>query len=148
MKNAFCFNSKALFVLKTFNFLVVQQNGSIRRIKLISKFVRSQSLTNKCNAYIAQYFQNYRQSENEIWSVNRFYTKCGVKTSSFLKMKIEHISGSVGLSFRQFIFFVCLAEGYQNKLKLGCIPLAFTSQEAFSKNKKRSGTSLPNLFSS
>ena len=81
MKNAFYFNLKTLFVLKIFNVLVMQQNGSIRRIKLISKFIRSQSLINKCNAHIAQYFQKYRQPENKIWSVNRFYTKCGVETS-------------------------------------------------------------------
>ena len=62
-------------------------------------------------------------------------------------MKIEPTSGSVGLSFRQFIFIVCQAEGYQDILKLGCIPLAFTSYEAFLKNKKRSGASLPTLFS-
>ena len=54
----------------------------------------------------------------------------------FPKMNIEHISGSVGLSFKQFIFIVCQAEGYQNTLKLGCIPLAFTSYEG-----------LPTLFS-
>ena len=51
-------------------------------------------------------------------------------------MKIEHVSGSVGLSFRQFIFIVWQAEGYQNILKLGCIPLAFTSYEVFHKNQK------------
>ena len=62
-------------------------------------------------------------------------------------MKLEHISGSIGESFRQFILTVCQAEGYQNILKLGYIPLAFTSYEAFLKNKKRSGTNLPTLFS-
>ena len=62
-------------------------------------------------------------------------------------MKIEHIFGSIDHSFRQFIFIVYQAEGYQNILKLGCIPLAFTLFEAFLKNKKRSGTGLPTLFS-
>ena len=47
----------------------------------------------------------------------------------------------------RIIFIVCQADDYQNILKLGCIQLAFTSYEAFLKNKKRSGTSLPDLFS-
>ena len=51
-------------------------------------------------------------------------------------MKIEHISGSIEQSFKQFIFIVYSAEGYQNILKLGYIPLAFTSCEAFLKKQK------------
>ena len=62
-------------------------------------------------------------------------------------MKIERISGSIGLSFRQFIFTICQAEGYQNILKLRYIPRTFNTQKAFFlKKKKRSGTSLPTLF--
>ena len=41
MKNAFCFTAKALFVFKTFNFclefLVMYQNGLIKKIRLISE---------------------------------------------------------------------------------------------------------------
>ena len=37
----------------------------------------------------------------------------------------------------QFIFIVYQAEGYQNSLKLACIPLAFTSYEAFFFFKKK-----------
>ena len=37
-------------------------------------------------------------------------------------------------------------EAYRNILKLRCRPLLFISFKAFSKNKKRSGTSLPLLF--
>ena len=51
-------------------------------------------------------------------------------------MKIEYIFGSIDQSFRQFIFIVYQAEGYQNILKLGCIPLAFASYEAFLKKQK------------
>ena len=47
----------------------------------------------------------------------------------------------------QCVFIVCQIEDYQNILKLSCIPLAFNSYKAFSKNKKRSGTSLPASFS-
>ena len=61
----------------------------------------------------------------------------------FLEIKIKHISGSIDSVY----FIVYEAEGYQNILKLGCIPLAFTLFEAFLKNKKRSGTSLSTVFS-
>ena len=37
-------------------------------------------------------------------------------------------------------------EGCRNILKLRCRPLLFVSFKAFSKNKKRSGTSLPLIF--
>ena len=43
--------------------------------------------------------------------------------------------------------FLCQVEDYGNILKLSSRPLAFTSYKAFSKNKKRSGTSLPASFS-
>ena len=52
-------------------------------------------------------------------------------------MKIERISGSIGLSFRQFIFTICQAEGYQNILKLRYIPRTFNTQKAFFLKKKR-----------
>ena len=46
------------------------------------------------------------------------------------------------------IFFYCLPNwDYWKWLKLRCRPLAFTSYIAYSKNKKRSGTSLSALFS-
>ena len=64
-----------------------------------------------------------------------------------LKIKIENISGSVVKSFLQFLFVVCQVEGYPNTLKLNCRPLAFILYEAFFKNKKKSGTSLPASFS-
>ena len=28
-------------------------------------------LTNKCNTHVVQYLEKYRQSDNDIWSVNR-----------------------------------------------------------------------------
>ena len=65
----------------------------------------------------------------------------------FLKIKIEHISGSVVSSFIQLVFIVCQVEGYQNILKLGCRSLAFISKKAFSKNKKSSGNTFLGWFS-
>ena len=46
-----------------------------------------------------------------------------------------------------FVFIVCHVEDYRKWLKLSCRSLAFTSNEAFLKNKKRTGTSLPNSIS-
>ena len=47
MKNAFYFTLKALFVLEIFNFclefLDKYKNGLIRKVRLISKFITSQS---------------------------------------------------------------------------------------------------------
>ena len=52
------------------------------------------------------------------------------------------------LSFHSFLLsIVCQVEDYRNRLKLSCIPLAFTLYKAFLKNKTRSGTSLPVSFS-
>ena len=46
----------------------------------------------------------------------------------------------------KFVFTVCQIEGYQNILKLSCRLLAFSSSKTFSKNKERSGTSIPISF--
>ena len=61
--------------------------------------------------------------------------------ADLLKIKIDHISGSIVLSFIQFVFIVCHVDAYQNILKLSCRPLAFALNEAFLQNK-RSGTVL------
>ena len=61
----------------------------------------------------------------------------------FLKKKIEHHFGSIVKSFIHVAFIVCQVEGYLKKSKLSCRPLALTSNKAFLKNKRRSGTSLP-----
>ena len=54
---------------------------------------------------------------------------------------IENIYGSIEVLYSLFI----QVEGYQNKLKLSCWPLTFTSFKAFLKNK-RSGTTLAGSF--
>ena len=76
--------------------------------------------------------------------------KCSGETipRPFLKIKIEHISESIVYSFTQFIFIVCQVEDYQNLSKQSYRPFAaFPSYKVFLKNKKRSGTRLPVLFS-
>ena len=65
----------------------------------------------------------------------------------FQKFKIEHISRSIVSSFMLFVFIVCQVEGYRNILNLACSPLAFTSNKAFLKSKRRCETSLPASFS-
>ena len=47
----------------------------------------------------------------------------------FLKIKIEHISGTK--HFLQFVFIVCQVEDYRNMLKPSCRPFAFISNKAF-----------------
>ena len=82
--------------------------------------------------------------------LEKSYTKCGGETilrPFSKKIKVEHISGSIVLSFVQFIFIVCEVENYRNILKLNCSPLAVTSYKALLKNKWRSGTSLFVSFS-
>ena len=48
------------------------ENGLIRKPKLISKCNTSQTVAkNSYNRHNAQYFKKGRQSDDEIWSVNR-----------------------------------------------------------------------------
>ena len=49
--------------------------------------------------------------------------------------------------FLQFAFIDYQVENYRSILKLSCRPFAFASYQAFLKNKKKSGTSLPASFS-
>ena len=48
---------------------------------------------------------------------------------------------------KQYVLIVCQVEVNRNILKISRIPHAFTSHKAFSKSKKRSGTSLPTSLS-
>ena len=66
------------------------------------------------------------------------YIKCGEKLvlDLFLKIEIEHISGSTLWSFTQFVFIVCQVKDYRNILKLRCRALAFISYKTFSKTKR------------
>ena len=76
MTNAFYFTSKALFVLRILKFLSLLLDHVAKRLdkkNMVNfKFYDVTAwLTNNGNTHIAQYFENYRQSDNEIWSVNR-----------------------------------------------------------------------------
>ena len=66
---------------------------------------------------------------------------------SFLKIQKSVYLWINILSFIYFVFTVCQVEDSRNWLKLCCRALAFTSNKAFLKNQKRSGTSLPVSFS-
>ena len=76
MKNGFYFTSKGLFALKIFKFLYWIFGHLLKQLdkkdKVNFKFYDVTAwLKNNCNAHIAQYLEKYRQSDNEIWSVNR-----------------------------------------------------------------------------
>ena len=63
-------------------------------------------------------------------------------------MKIEHISGSTVSNVIQFLFVVYPSGVLPTYVRiLRCWALALTLYKAFSKNKKRSGTSFPALIS-
>ena len=110
---------------------------------------------NNCNTHIVQCFKKKRQSDCEIWLVNKrnmgntflekLYIKCGGRNipRSFSKISKLSISLDQQSKVLQFVFIVCQVKGYQNILKLSCTPLAFSSYKAFRKNKKSSGSSLP-----
>ena len=79
--------------------------------------------------------------------LEKSYTKCGGETSPRpfsekwkLSISLDQLAK---VSDRFFFFFVDQAEDYQNKLKLGCIALAFTLFESFLKTK--SGLELVSL---
>ena len=84
-------------------------------------------------------------------SVEKSYTKCGGETIPRPFSKKLKLSRSLDQyfiqSFIQFVFIICQVEDYRNILKLSSRPFAFTSYKTFSKNEKRSGTSLPASFS-
>ena len=105
---------------------------------------------NKVNQAL-KYGQSIEYNTRNIF-LEKSYIKCGGETISGplskkkKKNKIQLISGSVVLSFIQFVFLVYHVNGHRNILKLSCRTLAFTSHKAFLK-KQRSGASLPFLFS-
>ena len=76
MKNVFYFTSKALFVLKIFQILSRHFDHAARQLDKKDKvnfgfYYVTAWLTDNRNTHIAQYFEKYWQSDNEIWSVNR-----------------------------------------------------------------------------
>ena len=78
MENAFYFTSKALFVLKIFKFfsshfghVAKQLDKKEDKVNNFKCYDVTAWLSNNCNTHIAQYLEKQRQSDNEIWSVNR-----------------------------------------------------------------------------
>ena len=76
IKNTFDFTSKGVFILKIFKFLfwlfghVAKQLD--KKDKINFKFCNFTAwFKNNRNTHIAQYFEKQRQSDNEIWSVQR-----------------------------------------------------------------------------
>ena len=81
--------------------------------------------------------------------LEKAYTKCGgnIFPDSFLRILNWAYFWTNSLKFLRVCFYVRQVEGHQkNILKLSCRALAFTSYKEFQKTK-RSGTSLPALFS-
>ena len=74
MKSVFDFTLKALFIHKIFKFLALhhseKQFDEKDKINLAIYDVKNLEKEN-CNTHITQYLKNLRQSNNEVWSVNR-----------------------------------------------------------------------------
>ena len=89
--------------------------------------------------------------------LEKSYTKCGGKLvpDPFLKYQNWACLWINNLEFYIYSLFLLYVKirsrlyfnSYWNIFKLSCRSLAFTSCKAFSKNKKRSGTSLPGSLS-
>ena len=124
------FGRVARFISK---FMTSQLGSQINVIRILPNISKSKGNQTKKFDQLIEY--NMRNI-----FLQKSYTKYGTETSPrpFSEKSLDQL---------QFIFILSQAEGYQNISKLGCIPLAFTSFEAFLKNKRRSGTSAPTLFS-
>ena len=101
-------------------------------------------LTNNCNSHIDQYIKKYRQLDNEIWSVNWIQHEKHFSSKIMHKMQWRYYSQPL---YTACFLFLCKVEGYQNILKENCSQLLLPHIKLFLKNKKRSGTSLPDSFS-
>ena len=78
--------------------------------------------------------------------LEKLYTKCDGETIPifyFKKSKLSISMDPLSKFLYSLSFYYMPSWGISKDIKLSCWPLAFTSNEAFSKNKKRSGTSLP-----
>ena len=121
------------------DFLVMYKNSLIRKTRLISELMRSKpgkqiivihTLSNFLRIKGNQRIESSQLKQCNMTNIflENSYTKCGEETipRPFFKkkIKIEHISGSFVYSFIQFVLIGFQVEGYQNILKLSCIPLA------------------------
>ena len=70
------FTLKALFIFKMFKFFSrlfghIEKQLDLKGKVSFNTYDVSTWNTKNCNTHIAQYLKKYRQSDNEIWSVNR-----------------------------------------------------------------------------
>ena len=97
-------------------------------------------------------------NQTMVWSVNRIWHKKNFSwkiiqnvveklvSYFFLKIKIEQICESTVWNFIQNAFIVCPIRGPPNYIETNVLTGALAWFEAFLKNKRRSGTSLPAPF--
>ena len=132
----------------------------ITKIRLISKFTTSGLgwqrvpilvLPNISRSKVSQTMKFVQLIENTITNVflDKSNTKCGGETIPRPFSKKEKLSTSLGhiLKYYNLFLFYAQIEVHQNILKLRCFTLSFILYKVFSKNKKRSGASLPTSFS-
>ena len=146
MRNVFHFTLKAIFVLKIFKFLSwlfgQVKNSLIRKIRIISKFMTSQSGKQTIAIHILPNVTrskgNQEMKFHRLWEYNmrnifleKSYTKYGGETiprpfskKSKLSISLDQLSKVLAI---KFVFVLCQVEGYRYILKLSCRPLAFTS---------------------
>ena len=101
MKNAVYFMLKGFFVCKVFTFLS-WLFGHIGKLldKVNFKVYDIDCETNNCNTHIAQYFKKWRQSGNEISSVNgKYYEKI-----AFFENGAENQAGRIVADLLLFSF--------------------------------------------
>ena len=133
--------SRHLVIFKNFflDFSVMQENGLIRKIRLISNFMMPQPGLQTIIIHIlpnisrSKTNQTMKFSQLIEYNMGKFifknHTQNVVENYSqtlFQKIKFDHISGSLAYSFTPFVLIVYQVEGYRNILKLSCRHLAFT----------------------
>ena len=133
------------------DFLVMQQNGLIRKIRLVSNFKRH-SLVNEQLQYTYCPISSEAKAINQTMKfghliessmrnifLEKSFTQFSEKTSPkpfFEKLNLSISQNQQSKSFMQFVFIVCQVEGCRNILKLSCRPVSFTSYQAFLKIKR------------
>ena len=137
-KNAFYFVLKALFVLRIFEFLswilVMYKNGLIRRIRLISKFMK-QTIGIHILPNISRSKGNQTMKFGQLilfdmkdfsWKIIHKMWWTDYSQTFFWKIKIAHIS-ELSQSFIQFVLIVCPSKGLSRyivtKLQTTCFYL-------------------------
>ena len=133
--------SRHLVIFKKFflDFSVMQENGLIRKIRLISNFMMPQPGSQTIIIHIlpnisrSKTNQTMKFSQLIEYNMGKFifknHTQNVVENYSqtlFQKIQFDHISGSLAYSFTPFVLIVYQVEGYRNILKLSCRHLAFT----------------------